>query len=174
MWSNTMILASFFRILTICYRGITRDEKRYLDASRFMPERFLDANGALIDDNPAEYVFGAGLRICPGWLSYSILLFHAELLFNKAGTLSMPLCGPLLQPCWPRSSFLLPRMTRAKWSTSPRNSRGDSPSILFPCVTLSSCHWQFYRLSSVLVFPCNISPLSHIRSELVDRLWTKL
>jgi hypothetical protein len=39
-----------------------------------MPERFLDANGALTDDNPAEYVFGAGLRICPGWLSYSILL----------------------------------------------------------------------------------------------------
>ncbi|KAG2060511.1 cytochrome P450 [Suillus hirtellus] len=46
--------------------GISRDEKRYPDASVFIPERFIDANGALTDDNPAEYVFGFGRRRCPG------------------------------------------------------------------------------------------------------------
>jgi hypothetical protein len=71
-----MILLNFQRIMTVCYRGITRDKKRYPDASRFMPERFLDASGALTDDDPAEYVFGSGRRVCPGWLSCSILLSY--------------------------------------------------------------------------------------------------
>ncbi|KAG2336897.1 cytochrome P450 [Suillus weaverae] len=46
--------------------GISRDEKRYPEASRFMPDRFIDANGTLTDDNPAEYIFGLGRRRCPG------------------------------------------------------------------------------------------------------------
>ncbi|KAG0699967.1 cytochrome P450 [Suillus ampliporus] len=46
--------------------GISRDEKRYPDASRFMPERFIDTNGSLTDDDPAQYVFGLGRRRCPG------------------------------------------------------------------------------------------------------------
>ncbi|KAG0704306.1 cytochrome P450 [Suillus ampliporus] len=46
--------------------GITRDERRYPEASRFMPERFMDVNGALTDDNPADYTFGLGRRGCPG------------------------------------------------------------------------------------------------------------
>ncbi|KAG1855572.1 cytochrome P450 [Suillus subluteus] len=46
--------------------GVTRDEKRYPDASRFMPERFIDVNGALTSDDPAQYIFGLGRRICPG------------------------------------------------------------------------------------------------------------
>ncbi|KAG1733002.1 cytochrome P450 [Suillus paluster] len=33
--------------------GIARDEKRYPDPSRFMPERFMDVSGALTDDDPA-------------------------------------------------------------------------------------------------------------------------
>jgi hypothetical protein len=70
-----MILTSF-QDTDSCNRGITRDEKRYPDASRFMPERFLDVNGALTDDDPAEYVFGSGRRACPGWFSYSILLLY--------------------------------------------------------------------------------------------------
>ncbi|KAG1884198.1 cytochrome P450, partial [Suillus subluteus] len=49
-------------ILTLHHRGISRDEKRYPEASRFMPERFLDVNGALTDDDPAGYVFGSGRR----------------------------------------------------------------------------------------------------------------
>ncbi|KAG1837779.1 cytochrome P450 [Suillus subalutaceus] len=36
------------------------------DASRFMPERFIDVNGALTSDDPAQYIFGLGRRICPG------------------------------------------------------------------------------------------------------------
>ncbi|KAG1855609.1 cytochrome P450 [Suillus subluteus] len=50
--------------------GITRDEKRYPDASRFIPERFIDVDGALTSDDPAQYVFGHGRRICPGSLCY--------------------------------------------------------------------------------------------------------
>jgi cytochrome P450 len=46
--------------------GITRDEKRYPDASRFIPERFIDVDGALTSDDPAQYIFGLGRRICPG------------------------------------------------------------------------------------------------------------
>ncbi|KAG0704307.1 cytochrome P450 [Suillus ampliporus] len=46
--------------------AISHDEKRYPEASRFMPERFIDVNGALTDDNPADYVFGFGRRGCPG------------------------------------------------------------------------------------------------------------
>ncbi|KAG1762781.1 cytochrome P450 [Suillus occidentalis] len=46
--------------------GITRDEKRYPDASQFIPERFINADGGLTRDDPAEYIFGLGRRICPG------------------------------------------------------------------------------------------------------------
>ncbi|KAG1842028.1 cytochrome P450 [Suillus subalutaceus] len=45
---------------------ISRDEKRYPEASSFIPERFLNVNNTLTDDNPAEYVFGFGRRGCPG------------------------------------------------------------------------------------------------------------
>ncbi|KAG2136656.1 cytochrome P450 [Suillus clintonianus] len=53
---------------TVLYNiwGISRDEKRYPEASSFIPERFLDVNGVLTDDDPAEYVFGLGRRGCPG------------------------------------------------------------------------------------------------------------
>ncbi|KAG2152614.1 cytochrome P450 [Suillus bovinus] len=53
-------------IVTYNTWAITRDEKRYPDASRFMPERFIDVNGALTSDDPAQYFFGFGRRRCPG------------------------------------------------------------------------------------------------------------
>lgn len=53
-------------IITYNTWGITRDEKRYPNASSFIPERFIDADGALTRDDPAEYIFGLGRRICPG------------------------------------------------------------------------------------------------------------
>ncbi|KIK95905.1 hypothetical protein PAXRUDRAFT_826534 [Paxillus rubicundulus Ve08.2h10] len=46
--------------------AMTRDEARYPDAEQFVPERFLTAEGTLTNDNPAEYAFGFGRRICPG------------------------------------------------------------------------------------------------------------
>ncbi|KAG1787447.1 cytochrome P450 [Suillus plorans] len=48
------------------FLGITRDEKRYPNATHFIPERFIDVNGALTADDPAQYVFGFGRRVCPG------------------------------------------------------------------------------------------------------------
>ncbi|KAG1899593.1 cytochrome P450 [Suillus fuscotomentosus] len=57
--------------------GITRDEKRYLGASRFTPERFLDVNGALTDDDPAGYIFGFGRRACPGRYAADASLWSA-------------------------------------------------------------------------------------------------
>ncbi|KAJ8583378.1 cytochrome P450 [Rhizopogon salebrosus TDB-379] len=46
--------------------AIARDEKRYPDACLFKPERFIDADGSLTDDDPKDYVFGRGRRACPG------------------------------------------------------------------------------------------------------------
>ncbi|KAG2069064.1 cytochrome P450 [Suillus decipiens] len=71
--------------------AISRDEKRYPDASRFMPERFLDVNGALADDDPAGYVFGSGRRACPGrytvdstlWSAIATMLATIEFSFAK-------------------------------------------------------------------------------------------
>jgi hypothetical protein len=74
---------------------MTRDEKRYPDACRFVPERFIDANGALTNDDPKQYVFGLGRRICPGGLCHSDVVQHvmSQDFFDQAGVLLMPLCG---------------------------------------------------------------------------------
>ncbi|KAG1788818.1 cytochrome P450 [Suillus plorans] len=54
--------------MTVMYNiwSISRDAKRYPDASTFIPERFMNADGALTDDDPADYIFGLGRRRCPG------------------------------------------------------------------------------------------------------------
>jgi cytochrome P450 len=72
VWSDRSFLIFQILMLYSYCRGISQDEKRYPEAFRFMPERFLDVNGALTDDNPAGYVFGFGRRACPGRLSYFI------------------------------------------------------------------------------------------------------
>ncbi|KAN0092646.1 Cytochrome P450 [Tylopilus felleus] len=45
--------------------SMTHNENKYPDPMRFMPERFLDANGRLTDDI-GEQQFGFGRRICVG------------------------------------------------------------------------------------------------------------
>lgn len=57
--------------------GISRDEKRYPEASSFKPERFMDVNNALTDDDPARYVFGFGRRGCPGRYAADASLWSA-------------------------------------------------------------------------------------------------
>ncbi|KAG1739604.1 cytochrome P450 [Suillus lakei] len=119
-------------LMSYC-RGITRDEKRYPDASRFMPERFLDVNGALNDDDPAAYVFGSGRRVCPGryavdatlWSAFATMLATVDFSFAK----------------------------------------DDQGKVIdfTPQFTTGLTH-------SAVVFPCDISPRSHIHSEFVDLL----
>ncbi|KIJ63264.1 hypothetical protein HYDPIDRAFT_92786 [Hydnomerulius pinastri MD-312] len=46
--------------------AISRDESRYPNASEFIPERFLTADGTLTDDDPLQFTFGFGRRVCPG------------------------------------------------------------------------------------------------------------
>jgi len=46
--------------------AMSRDPVRYPDPEEFVPERFLDADGMLTDDDPAQYIFGFGRRVCPG------------------------------------------------------------------------------------------------------------
>ncbi|KAF8129271.1 cytochrome P450 [Boletus edulis] len=46
--------------------AMSRDESRYPDPDAFIPEKFLDSEGNLNLDNPADFVFGFGRRICPG------------------------------------------------------------------------------------------------------------
>ncbi|KAF8549304.1 cytochrome P450 [Imleria badia] len=70
--------------------AISREEARYPDGDNFIPERFLDAEGTLTDDNPSDYIFGFGRRVCPGrhvadgslWASMATML--ATLEFNLA------------------------------------------------------------------------------------------
>ena len=45
---------------------MSRDKTRYPDGYKFMPERFLNAEGMLTDDDPGDFVFGFGRRRCPG------------------------------------------------------------------------------------------------------------
>ncbi|KAG6381871.1 cytochrome P450 [Boletus reticuloceps] len=43
--------------------AISRDKNRYPDPEAFIPERFLDSEGRLNQDDPADFVFGFGRRI---------------------------------------------------------------------------------------------------------------
>ncbi|KAH7925846.1 cytochrome P450 [Leucogyrophana mollusca] len=45
--------------------GMSRDEAKYPNASEFVPERFINADGELKDDT-VVHSFGFGRRICPG------------------------------------------------------------------------------------------------------------
>lgn len=53
---------------------MTRDETRYPNADKYIPERFLDAEGMLTDDK-VDFVFGFGRRVCPGEQQW-IMLDH--------------------------------------------------------------------------------------------------
>ncbi|KAI9457408.1 cytochrome P450, partial [Boletus coccyginus] len=53
-------------IIVVNAWAISRDGARYPDGDKFLPERFLDAEGMLTDDDPGEFAFGFGRRRCPG------------------------------------------------------------------------------------------------------------
>ncbi|KAG1737190.1 cytochrome P450 [Suillus lakei] len=110
--------------------GISRDEKRYPDTSRFMPERFLDCQWSV---DPAAYVFGSGRRVCPGWYTVDATLWFA--IATMLATVDF--------------SF----------------AKDDQGKVIdfTPQFTTGLTH-------SAAVFPCDISPRSHIHSEFVDLL----
>ena len=69
LWYESPITDYCTKLLnTSCYRAISRDETRYPDPEAFIPERYLDSEGMLNDDDPAEFAFGFGRRACPGKL----------------------------------------------------------------------------------------------------------
>ncbi|KAG1844662.1 cytochrome P450 [Suillus subalutaceus] len=76
IWLNNRSSLAF-KILKLLCRAISQDEKRYPEASSFIPERFLDVNNALTDDDPARYVFGFGRRACPGRYAADASLWSA-------------------------------------------------------------------------------------------------
>ena len=107
------------------HRGISRDEARYPDAEKFMPERFLDAGGKLIDDDPSEFVFGFGRRKCPG---RSLAYRHAmsrdpDLYHFQADTLQTHPCGVPFRRCWPRLILILPRIRTETMSHLKQHSQ---------------------------------------------------
>ena len=63
------------------------DKARYPNPEVFNPERFLDTQGLLTEDDPAEVVFGFGRRSCPGesphtFPAESECVAHAKVLYH--------------------------------------------------------------------------------------------
>ncbi|KAF8549295.1 hypothetical protein OG21DRAFT_1606503 [Imleria badia] len=56
---------TFYPTTTVVVGAMSSDEARYPDGDKFMPERFLNAQGLLIDDDPSHFLFGFGRRKCP-------------------------------------------------------------------------------------------------------------
>ncbi|KIP07729.1 hypothetical protein PHLGIDRAFT_89231 [Phlebiopsis gigantea 11061_1 CR5-6] len=63
---------------------MTRDPKIYSDPSEFKPERFLEGDGRVPEQDPRYSVFGFGRRICPG-----INLADASIFLMCATTLAL-------------------------------------------------------------------------------------
>ncbi|KAH7903642.1 cytochrome P450 [Hygrophoropsis aurantiaca] len=81
--------------------AMSRNESKYPNASEFIPERWLAADGGLIDDTP-DYAFGFGRRFCVGkplaeaslWLGIASML--AVFSFRKPDLVS----GEEYEPKW--------------------------------------------------------------------------
>jgi cytochrome P450 len=110
--------------------GIAQDEKRYPNASRFIPERFIDIDGTLTGDDPAQYAFGLGRRMCPGRYTADASTWSAIVTMLAMLDIS-----------------------------SARDDQGKVINFTPTFIPgLSRCP---------AVFPCSISPRSHIHSDLV-------
>ncbi|KAG2368716.1 cytochrome P450 [Suillus spraguei] len=107
--------------------AMSRDEIRYPNASRFMPERFLDVDGALTDDDPAGYVFGFGRRGCAGryaadasiWAAIVTILATVE--FSSAEDKQRKVIDftPKFRPGITRSPLVFPCSISARSRTNP-------------------------------------------------------
>ncbi|KAG2140256.1 cytochrome P450 [Suillus bovinus] len=115
--------------------NISRDEKRYPDASTFIPERFMDADGGLTDDDPAEYVFGFGRRICAGRYAADASVWSA----------------------------IVTMLATVEFSPA-KDDQGK--------VIEFTPQFKTGLTRAATVFPCSISPRSHVHSGIVDALRT--
>ncbi|KAI9570705.1 cytochrome P450 [Boletus coccyginus] len=55
--------------------AMSRDEIQFPNAEDFVPERFLNDEGMLNENDPMDFVFGFGRRICPGRYTADATLF---------------------------------------------------------------------------------------------------
>ena len=139
-------------------RALSRDEARYPAAEKYMPERFLDAEGMLTDDDPSDFVFGFGRRKCPGRVFHSTLhVLSTSQRRIQADTARIHPSGAPSQRCLPRSSLISPRMPTETTSRSSLHSRIALPST-FWIVSSLSCAWL------------NICPAARIHSLVASRL----
>jgi Cytochrome P450 len=76
----------------ISSRAMSRDEARYPEAENFIPDRFLNAEGMLTDDDPAKYVFGFGRRICPCGVHGTLLYIDNMCSRTSVYLVSRPAC----------------------------------------------------------------------------------
>ena len=69
----------------LLYRAMLYDAARYPNPEVFNPERFLDSQGLLIEDDPTEIIFGFGRRSCPGESHHTFpaeCVAHAKVLYH--------------------------------------------------------------------------------------------
>ncbi|KAH0833379.1 cytochrome P450 [Lanmaoa asiatica] len=131
--------------------AITRDETRYPNAEKFIPERFLDAQGMLTDDS-ADFVFGFGRRVCPGRHAANASVWSA--MVTMLATVDFNLAKNVDDK---EITFEAEYMNGlARW-VAPMGPYCDSDPFL----------------SHPLTFPCRITPRPHISKAFLERVLAK-
>ena len=95
---------------------MSRDEGRFPNAEAFVPERFFDEDGMLNNNDPTNFVFGFGRRMCPGvpaLTSAPMATIDVPFLSSGRYTADASLWSAISQ-CLRHSTFVPPKMRKAK------------------------------------------------------------